>query len=63
MRFAFENFRVVLEPAAVVGLAALLSGKQTRFAGKTLVVFATGGNVDATLYADVISRRDFDAVV
>ena len=63
MRFAFENFRVVLEPAAVVGLAALLSGRESRFVGKTVVVFATGGNVDAALYADVISGRDFDAVV
>lgn len=54
MRFAFEAFRVVLEPGGAVGLAALMSDTQRSFAGKSVVIVASGGNVDASLFAKTI---------
>ncbi len=54
MRFAFDAFRVVLEPGGAVGLAALISDTQQIFAGKSVVIVASGGNVDASLFAEAI---------
>lgn len=45
MQFAFEYFKIVIEPGAAVGLAAVL-GCKIKLEGKTIVVIATGGNVD-----------------
>lgn len=45
MLFAFEKFKIVVEPGAAVGLAAILSG-QMDIRGKTVAVVITGGNVD-----------------
>ncbi|MCX7888725.1 MAG: pyridoxal-phosphate dependent enzyme [Rhodobacteraceae bacterium] len=44
MRFAFEKLKLVLEPSGAVALAALLAGR-VPVAGRSAVVFATGGNV------------------
>ena len=52
---AFQHLKLVLEPGGAVALAALLSGRYD-CGGKTTVVVASGGNVDADLYADVLSR-------
>lgn len=49
MRFAFEEFRVVVEPGGSAALAAALLGR-IRVAGRTVVVVASGSNVDADLY-------------
>ena len=50
MRFAFEHFRIVTEPGAVVGLAAILNG-QVQIAGRTVATMNTGGNIDTTRFA------------
>jgi threonine dehydratase len=50
MRFAFEHFKIVTEPGAVVGLAAVLNG-QVSIKGKTVATIITGGNIDAARFA------------
>ena len=52
---AFQHLKLVLEPGGAVALATLLAGRYD-YGGKTTVVVASGGNVDADLYADVLSR-------
>jgi len=47
IRFAFRHSRIVVEPGAAVGLAAILRG-QIEITGKTIATVITGGNIDAT---------------
>ena len=49
MAFAFRYLKIVLEPGGAVALAAVLSG-QAGLDGRTAVVVASGGNVDAEVY-------------
>ncbi|MCF1708885.1 pyridoxal-phosphate dependent enzyme [Tabrizicola sp. J26] len=44
MRFAFEKLKLVLEPSGAVALAAALAG-QLPATGRSILIFATGGNV------------------
>jgi threonine dehydratase len=44
MRFAFDRLKLVLEPSGAVALAGVLDGAVPA-EGRTVVVFATGGNV------------------
>jgi len=56
MRFAFERLKLVVEPSGASALAALLDGAyQAR--GRRVGVILSGGNVDAALYADIITRE------
>lgn len=55
MRFAYEHFRIVTEPGAVVGLAAILDG-QVRIAGHTVATVITGGNIDAARFATLLEE-------
>jgi threonine dehydratase len=48
--FGFRHLRLVLEPGGSLGLAALLSGRLD-LGGRCALVVASGGNVDAPLYA------------
>ncbi|MHB2263679.1 threonine ammonia-lyase [Aliihoeflea sp. PC F10.4] len=50
MRFAFEEFRVVLEPGGAAPLASVLSGRFP-LKGRSVVVVASGSNVDASLFS------------
>ena len=55
MRFAFREFKLVVEPGGAAALAAVLSGKiDTR--GKTTVVVLSGGNVDFELFSKIQSE-------
>ncbi len=54
MKIAFQEFKIVVEPGGAVALAAVLSGK-INTAGKAIGVICTGGNVDATTFADVLN--------
>jgi threonine dehydratase len=45
MRFAFDYFKIVTEPGAVVGLAAILNG-QIDIKDRTIATVITGGNID-----------------
>ncbi|MGE4246708.1 MAG: threonine/serine dehydratase [Parvibaculaceae bacterium] len=55
MRFAFSRLKLVIEPGGAVALAAVLSGKiPTK--GRAIGVIASGGNVDAALFAKILSE-------
>jgi threonine dehydratase len=54
MRFAFETFRLVVEPGGAAALAAVLSGKAQL--GERTLITLSGGNVDAALFARVIAQ-------
>ncbi len=49
MAFAFRHLKLVIEPGGAVALAAVLTGK-ARLEGRTALVVASGGNVDADVY-------------
>ena len=52
-RFAFDEFKVVMEPSGAISLAAVLEGQiETR--GRTIGIVCTGGNVDAPAFARII---------
>lgn len=51
--FAWRHLKIVLEPGGACALAAVLSGKISA-SDKTTVIVATGGNVDAALFAKAI---------
>ena len=53
MRFAFEHFKIVAEPGAVVGLAAILNGR-IDIKGRTVATIITGGNIDSTRFAQLL---------
>ena len=53
MAFAFRHLKVVIEPGGATALAALLSGALT-LDGRTAVAVASGGNVDADVYAKAL---------
>ncbi|MEM6414246.1 MAG: threonine/serine dehydratase [Pseudomonadota bacterium] len=53
MEFAFNYLKMVVEPGGAVALAAALSSKLD-IKGKLVGVVISGGNVDPTLFADVI---------
>lgn len=54
MATAFAAYKLVLEPGGAAALAVILSGKLA-IAGKTVAVIASGGNVDAAMFAAAIS--------
>lgn len=56
MVFAFQHLKIVLEPGGAVGLAAVLAGKIAT-EGRTLAMIASGGNVDAAFFADVLEGQ------
>lgn len=53
MRFAYAHFRIVTEPGAMVGLAAVLNG-QVPIAGRTVATIITGGNIDAARFTALL---------
>jgi len=56
MRFAFERLKLVVEPSGASALAALLAGKLD-LRGKRVGVVISGGNVDPSRYAEILSAR------
>ena len=53
MRFAFEVFKIVVEPGGAVALAAILAGRiETR--DRTIAVVVSGGNADPTAFAEIL---------
>jgi threonine dehydratase len=53
MAFAFRHLKLVMEPGGAAALAAVLSGK-AELEGRTAVVVASGGNVDAEIYLEAL---------
>ncbi len=54
MKFAFREFKLVVEPGGAAALAALLAGR-LEARGKTVAIVMSGGNVDADLFAKLIA--------
>jgi threonine dehydratase len=54
VRYAFEELKLVVEPGGAIGLAALLAGK-LEATDKVVVTILSGGNVDADVFARIIS--------
>ncbi|MEC7123145.1 MAG: threonine/serine dehydratase, partial [Pseudomonadota bacterium] len=54
MAAAFDAFKIVVEPGGAVALAATLTG-QLDIGGKTVVVVASGGNVDPTVFTGALA--------
>ncbi|MEQ9815605.1 MAG: pyridoxal-phosphate dependent enzyme, partial [Azospirillaceae bacterium] len=54
MATAFEFFKLVVEPGGAAALAAALSGR-IEIAGRTVVVIASGGNVDPAVFIRALS--------
>jgi threonine dehydratase len=54
MRAAMQHLRVVLEPSGAAALAAVLASPPRRH--RAVGVILSGGNVDASLFADVLLR-------
>lgn len=54
MRFAFENYKIVVEPGAAVGIAAVLNGV-IDIRGKTIATVVTGGNVDPVRFCTLLN--------
>jgi threo-3-hydroxy-L-aspartate ammonia-lyase len=57
MRFAFEHFKLVTEPGAVVGLAAILSGKMP-IKGRRVATVITGGNIDPDRFSALLKDTE-----
>lgn len=56
VRYAFRTLKLVVEPGGAVSLAALLAGK-VEAAGRTTAVVLSGGNIDPTLFSEIIEGR------
>ena len=55
MCFAFDEFKVVLEPGGAAALATVLA-KKLDISGKTIAVIGSGGNVDRAAFAAILKR-------
>ena len=53
VRFAFRELKLVVEPGGAVSLAAILA-KKLPFEGKTVAAVLSGGNIDPSLFAEII---------
>ncbi|MCP3969930.1 MAG: threonine/serine dehydratase [Rhodobacteraceae bacterium] len=54
MRFAFDHYKIVVEPGAAVGIAAVLNGR-IDIKAKTIATVVTGGNIDMGRFCALIS--------
>jgi threonine dehydratase len=57
MKLLFEEFRVAVEPGGAIAVAAVLR-ESAALRGKVTVIVASGGNVDASLFAEVIQTAE-----
>lgn len=55
MALAFSRLKIVIEPGSAVALAAALFRKE-EIKGDTVIAIASGGNVDADLFAEALRR-------
>jgi threonine dehydratase len=60
MAFAFRHLKIVLEPGGAVALAAVLQ-RRPEAQGRTVLVVASGGNVDAAMFARALERTGTQA--
>ena len=46
MKFMFENYKMMLEPACVAGIAALLGPLMNKLSKQNTVILLCGSNID-----------------
>jgi threonine dehydratase len=56
MLYLFRDAKLVAEPAAAVATAALLGPLRDKLAGKRVALIVCGSNIDATRFAELLSR-------
>ena len=54
MKFMFENYKMILEPACVAGIAALLGPLKNQFVNQKTVIVLCGSNIDAQSWIDLV---------
>ncbi len=59
VRFAYDEFHIVVEPGGAMALAALFANPDA-LRGRTAVVIASGGNVDPAIFVKALQRRPID---
>jgi threonine dehydratase len=57
LKLVYERMKIVVEPSAVVPLAALLKNKEL-FIGKTVGIIFSGGNVDLGKFGEWFGSQD-----
>ncbi len=57
-RFLYERAKLAVEPAAAVGVAALLAGKVADVQGRTVAAIVSGGNVAAPTAAGILASDE-----
>ena len=55
MALAFAHLKIALEPSGAIGIAAALANRE-QVAGKTIVIIASGGNVDPETFLKALAR-------
>ena len=54
MKFMFENFKMMLEPACVAGVAALLGPLKNKLANQKTVIILCGSNIDTKTWNNLV---------
>ena len=54
MKFMFENFKMMLEPACVAGVAALMGPLKKQLVNQKTVVLLCGSNIDTKTWNDLV---------
>ena len=54
MKFMFENFKMMLEPACVVGIAALLGPLKNQLVNQKTLVLLCGSNIDVKTWNNLV---------
>jgi threonine dehydratase len=55
MRLAFENLKLVLEPAGAASLSVVMTNRD-QFKNKNVLIVSTGGNVDPAVFRQALDQ-------
>jgi len=56
MKFMFENYKMLLEPACVAGIAALLGPLRNQLSNQNTVILLCGSNIDAQSWNNIVFK-------
>ena len=54
MKFMFENFKMILEPACVAGVAALIGPLKNQLVNQKTVILLCGSNIDSSTWNNLV---------
>ena len=57
MYFMFNNFKLILEPACVAGIAALLGPLKNKLKNQNTLVILCGSNIDIKTWLNLINKK------